>query len=110
MRTDVFQKTSLGDDVSNVRYVVQRDRFGCENCRGHTRQGGILGAADRHATCDWVAAANAKLFHGEKISGKASVAKGRSLCSSVFALCLCGEFFVRLIHHRDTEDMEICRD
>ena len=76
MRADVFQKTSLGDDVSNVRYVVQRDRFGCENCRGHTRQGGILGAADRHATFDWVAAANAKLFHEVKISGKAAMAKG----------------------------------
>lgn len=70
MRADVFQKTSLGNDVANVRNVVQRDRFGRENCRGHARQRGIFGAADRHAPFDWVAAANAKLFHGGRLTEK----------------------------------------
>ena len=76
MSAQVFQKTSLGDDVANVRNIVQRDRFGRENCRGHTRQGGILGSANRYSTFDWIAAANAKLFHEGRLAEKGSSRKG----------------------------------
>jgi len=79
MCADVFQETSLGDDVANVRNVVQRDRFGRENCRGHARQGGILGAADRYATFDWVTAANAKLFHEGRLAEK-GLSRKAALC------------------------------
>ena len=93
MSAQVFQQASLRDDVANVRNIVQRDRFGRENCRGHARQGGILGAANRYATFDWIAAANAKLFHEGRLAEKRPSRKA-ALC---VPLCLRGVFRARLI-------------
>lgn len=79
MRADVLQQAPLGDDVANIRDVVESDRPGRENRRRHARQSRVLRAADRDATLDGVATANAKFFHGGKIKGK--VKEGRVIAS-----------------------------
>src|SRR6266568_3861656 len=63
VRANVFEQPPLGDDVTHIRNIVQRDRFGGENRRGHTRQRRVLGATNRHATLNRISAANTKFVH-----------------------------------------------
>lgn len=73
VRADIFEETPLGDDVANVRDVVKRDCLGGEDRRGHAGQGRVLGAADRDATIDGIAAANAKFFHVRRLKEKLEI-------------------------------------
>ena len=70
VRADVLQQTPLGNDVANVRNVVESDCSRRENSRGHAGQGRVLRAADRNAAFDGVAAANTKFVHGERLKEK----------------------------------------
>ena len=60
---DVFEQTTLSNDVAHVRKIVQRDGFGTQQCRSHARQRRILGAAYRNTTAEWLAAGDAKFIH-----------------------------------------------
>jgi hypothetical protein len=70
MRSDVFEQAPLGDDVANVRDVMESDGSGRENCRGHARQGRVLGAADRDSALNGVTTPNAKFFHARRLKEK----------------------------------------
>ncbi len=63
VRADVFEQPPLRNDVTDIGNIVQRDRFGGENRRGHARQGRVLGATNRHATLNRISAANTKFVH-----------------------------------------------
>ena len=55
------------DDVAHVRKVMKNDRLRRQDRRGHARQRRVLRAADRDASFDWVAAANAKFVHENRL-------------------------------------------
>ena len=46
---------------------MKNDRLRRQDCRGHARQRRVLRAADRDASFDWVAAANAKFIHTARL-------------------------------------------
>ena len=70
VRADVFEQTPLRNDVTNIRDVVESDCLRSQNCSGHARQSRVLRAADRDATFDGVAAADAKFFHPRRLTEK----------------------------------------
>ena len=60
---EVLEQAPLGNDVANIREIVERNRFGAEQRRSHARQRGILGATYRNAATKRPAASNAKFVH-----------------------------------------------
>ena len=64
---EIFEQPSLGDDVANVRQVVERNCFRAEQRRSHAGQRGILGAAYRNAAAERSATGNAKLIHAARL-------------------------------------------
>ena len=54
---------------------MQRNIFGGEDRRGHTRQRRVFGATDRDATFERIAAANAKFVHAGRLKEKELIRK-----------------------------------
>src|SRR6266581_1412980 len=103
VRADVFEQPPLRNDVTHIRNIVQGDRFGGENRRGHAWERRVLGATNRHATLNRISAANPKLVHERKIKGKVAEPRVVTRRSNRLALKFGPGFFSRLFRliHRD---------
>ena len=70
LAADVFQQPAHRNDVTYVRYVVQRNCLTREDRGRHAWERRIFCPANRHAPFQRLAAANAKLVHAERLKEK----------------------------------------
>src|SRR4029453_15330931 len=76
-RADVFEKTSLRDDIANVRNVVKSYCLRREQSGRHARQCRILSSAYGHSAMKRTSARYTKFVHGvRQIKGKSGKDKG----------------------------------